>query len=52
VKDVDGMGHYFAIHNRQASQAVQEVSGCLDSSKLAMEYRAALPDFDEGYGGR
>ncbi|KAG9194485.1 hypothetical protein G6011_04520 [Alternaria panax] len=52
VKDVDGMGHYFATHNRQASQHVQEVSQILDSSILAMEYRAALPEFDAGYGGK
>jgi hypothetical protein len=52
VKDIDGMGHYFTTHNRQASHHVEEVSGSLDSSKLAMEYQAALPQFDEGYGGR
>ena len=43
VKDVDGMGHYFATHNHSKS---------FDSSQLAMEYRAALPEFEDGYGGR
>jgi hypothetical protein len=52
VKDIDGMGHYFATHNRQASHHVQEVIQSLDSSILAMEYQAALPQFDEGYGRR
>jgi hypothetical protein len=52
VKDIDGMGHYFATHNRQASHHVQEVIQSLDSSMLAMEYQAALPQFDEGYGRR
>ena len=46
LKDVDGMGHYLATH------AVRPVSKSFDSSQLAMEYRAALPEFEDGYGGR
>jgi len=49
VKDVDGMGHYFATQNQTGSHAV---SKSFDSSQLAMEYRAALPEFEDGYGGR
>lgn len=52
VKDVDGMGHYFATHNHAGSHAVRPVSKSFDSSQLAMEYRAALPEFEDGYGGR
>jgi hypothetical protein len=52
VKDIDGAGHYFATHARIGSQDAQAVSKSFDSRKLAMEYRAALPEFEEGYGGR
>jgi hypothetical protein len=52
VKDVDGMEHYLATHNRIASHDVRPLTQSFDSNKLAMEYRAALPAFEDGYGGR
>jgi len=52
VRDVDGMGHYFATQNHTGTHAVRPVNKSFDSSQLAMEYRAALPEFEDGYGGR
>lgn len=47
AKDVDGAQHYFASHKREGSHAS---NASHDSGKLAQEYRAELPSFEQGYG--
>ena len=42
VKDIDGMGHYFATHNRQASHHVQEVIQSLDLSQSSVTHISGL----------
>jgi hypothetical protein len=50
LKDVDGARSYFRTHKREASHDSQASSTSHDSSKLAQDYQAELPSFDDGYG--
>jgi hypothetical protein len=49
MRDVDGTQGFFR-HKRDASHDSQASSASHDSGKLAQEYQAELPTFEEGYG--
>jgi hypothetical protein len=49
LKDVEGMQHY---HKRSVSHESPLTEQSMDASRLAMEYRAELPDFGRGYSFR
>lgn len=52
LNDVDGAQDYFKSHKRNASCESQRSHTSQDSGKLAQEYQAELPSFEQAYGAK